>query len=57
MWKQTLKHKTLLIVLNCNGKWCRMFIKIGGEEHLNKMKRVDELSHAKPIRSTMIGAM
>jgi hypothetical protein len=34
-----------------------MFIKIGGQENLNKKKKTYELSHTKPIRSTMIGAM
>jgi hypothetical protein len=34
-----------------------MFIKIGGQEHLNKRKRANELSHAKLVRSTMIGAV
>jgi hypothetical protein len=46
-----------LTMFNCNGKWCRFFIKIGGEEHLNKRKTTNELSHAKRFKSTMIGAM
>jgi hypothetical protein len=32
-----------------------MFIKIGGQEHLNKKKKADELSHMKPIVSRMMG--
>ncbi len=34
-----------------------MFIKIGGQEHLNKRKITDELNHLKPKRSMMIGVM
>jgi hypothetical protein len=34
-----------------------LFVKIGGQEHLNKRKRAHELSHVKLVRSTMIGAM
>jgi hypothetical protein len=42
---------------NCNGKWCRMFKKLGEQEHLNKRKIVNELSHMKLERSMMIGTM
>ncbi len=56
MWKQALKHEIDPTILNCNKKWCRMFIKIGGHKHLNKRKRTHELNHMTPIRS-MIGAM
>jgi len=34
-----------------------MSTKINGQKHLNKRKRADELSHTKPVRSMMIGAM
>jgi hypothetical protein len=34
-----------------------MFTKISGQKHLNKRKREDELSHVKPVKSMMIGAM
>jgi hypothetical protein len=34
-----------------------MFIKIGGQEHLNKKKRANELSHTKLVKSMMIGAV
>jgi hypothetical protein len=43
-----------LIVFYYNGKWCKMFIKIGGQKHLNKRKSADELNHVKHVRSTMI---
>ncbi len=31
-----------------------MFIKIGGQEHLNKRKRIYELNHTNLIKSTMM---
>jgi hypothetical protein len=34
-----------------------MFIKIGGQEQLNKTKRANELNHTKLIISLMIGAI
>jgi len=34
-----------------------MFIKIGGQEHLNKRKSAYELSHVKLVISTMIGVV
>ncbi len=44
-------------IFNCNGKWCKVFIKIGGQKHLNKRKNAYELSHVKLIRSTMISVV